>query len=186
MRKFSIQPLVIRNLWSDCAGTTELFCVLDASRGQLTVSCFPDYLEQLECVPHRREFSVFSSFVRGNLGNYSKLRRNFDTVLCRNIWEGGGGGCTLPHEIWLSFLKVMSDFTGSGNPWTQSCWPRDWPPCVCVFCKLSNCGKSQIGQLRWNNLGWLHVRVRDTEMERAYAHGQTMVRIANKWKQWAL
>ena len=79
----------------------------------------------LECVPNRGEFSVFSSVGRGNLGNYSKPRQNFDTVLCRKIWEFF---CTLPHEIWLSTTKVMNDFTGSGNPWTQSCWPRDWPP----------------------------------------------------------
>ena len=30
-------------------------------------------------------FPFFSSVVRGNLGNYSNLMRNFDTVLCRNM-----------------------------------------------------------------------------------------------------
>ena len=48
----------------------------------------------------------------------------------RKIW---GCFCTLPHKIWLSITKVMNDFTGSGNPWTQSCLSRDWPPCCHKF-----------------------------------------------------
>ena len=87
--------------------------------------CFPDYFDQPKYVPNHGEFSVFSSVGRGNLGNYSKLRRSFDTVLCRKIW---GFFYTLPREIWLSITKVMNDLTGSGNLWTQLFWPRDWPP----------------------------------------------------------
>ena len=41
--------------------------------------------------PIAENFPVFSSVGQGNLGNYSKRRRNFDTVLCRKIW---GGFCT--------------------------------------------------------------------------------------------
>ena len=42
-------------------------------------SCsFPVYLEQMKCVPNRGEFSFFL-----HLGNYSKPRRNFDTVMRR-------------------------------------------------------------------------------------------------------
>ena len=44
----------------------------------------PDYFDQLKCVPNR-EFSVFSSVGRGNLGNYSKPRRNFDSLVQKNM-----------------------------------------------------------------------------------------------------
>ena len=35
-------------------------------------------------------------------------------------------------------LVLVLGITGSGNPWTQSCWPRDWPPCGMVFGILSS------------------------------------------------
>ena len=75
---------------------------------------FPDYFDQLKCVPNHGEFSAFSSVGRGNLGNYSKPRKIFDTDLCRKYKFFFF--CTLPHEIWLSITKVMNDLTGSGNP----------------------------------------------------------------------
>ena len=48
---------------------------------------FPDYFDQLKCVPNRGEFSVFSSVGRGNLGNYSKPRKTF-TQFCAEKYEG--------------------------------------------------------------------------------------------------
>ena len=62
-------------------------------------------------------FPFVSSVVRGNLGNYSKPRRNFDTVLCRKIW---GFFCTLPHEILLNIAKVMK--RKSVNPIMLTTW----------------------------------------------------------------
>ena len=55
--------------------------------GQNICCSFTDNFDQLKCVPNRGEFSVFSSVGHGNLGNYSKPRRYFDTVLCRE-YEG--------------------------------------------------------------------------------------------------
>ena len=45
----------------------------------------PYYFDQLKCVPNRGEFSVISSVGRGNLGNNSRPRSNFDRVLCIKI-----------------------------------------------------------------------------------------------------
>ena len=83
--------------------------VLKFLQGLLQLSTLPRTTEV--CTQSGRIFR-FSSVVWGNLGNYSKHRGIFDAVLCRKIW--GVFFFTLPHKIWLSITKVMSDFTGSG------------------------------------------------------------------------
>ena len=95
--------------------TTLIFFCTRLCKSYSWGSCsFPDCLEQLKKKPenslwlgtHQRHKKV----VWGNLENCSKPRRNFNTALCRNIWD-----CTLPHEICLSIrsyepfsLPVMS------------------------------------------------------------------------------
>ena len=57
----------------------------------------------MKCVTNRGEFSVFTSVVRGNLGNYKNSGKTL-TQSGAEKYEGGGGGvggggCTLPHKI---------------------------------------------------------------------------------------
>ena len=77
-------------------------------------SSLQDYLKQLKCVPNRGEFSVFSSVVRGNLGNYSKTGEIL-TQSCAEKYE-----LFLHLTAWnltyYSIRKVMNNFTGSENP----------------------------------------------------------------------
>ena len=50
-------------------------------------------------------FQFFPSVVRGNLGNYSKPIRNYDTVLCRKIW---GFFCTYRMKFNLVLQKLWT------------------------------------------------------------------------------
>ena len=65
----------------------------------------------------------------------SVYRRNFDIVLCWKIWVFFALYRMKFHlvlwKLWTIFLTCdVPPDTGSGNLWTQSCWPRDWPPCL--------------------------------------------------------
>ena len=80
------------------------------------------------CVPHRGEFSIFSSVVRGNLGNAANLGETF-TQSCAAKYEGDGGlyftalNLTKNNESYERFsLPVMSDywFVKSVNPIRQT------------------------------------------------------------------
>ena len=89
-----------------CKNSLIFFCTRLCKRFSWVLCSFPDYLDELKSVPNRGEFSVFSSVVRGNLGNYSKLRRKFDTDLFRKIW---GFFCTLPHKFDLITILLVHE-----------------------------------------------------------------------------
>ena len=76
------------------------------------------------CTRSRRFFRFFFSCSTKS-GKLQQTQGKLWHRLVQKKYEGLF--CTLLHEIWLSITKVKNDFTGSGQPWTQSCWPRDWP-----------------------------------------------------------